>query len=1324
MNSCKIIPTIKVGQEEVESKLFKDLLEYGRGDRKFANYIWGLTRVPEFISSLQGIVRDSNGEPTINSLVKAMDLKGILKGNTSLSIEKKELGAVDDNNKPIVHKSINSIITKVIDYNRSNQDLVADIHKVEGGYTISLDRKNNDNSEVPNNLMFKNALNNQLLGIVRRLGFDVKVDDKSTYDGIFDPTNAEYTSDGLRTVIRIAKGEVGENAFPEEFSHLIISGLRREPLVSRLLNSLSDTQVISEILGNEFDKYYTKYNGNIDLLTQEAAAKLLYRHITNPKEPTSNIISRLWQWVKNKFSKVKESDIDIAIQNANQGFAKLASRIKDESILESIDTEAISKSPTLYKINSEVGKLEELANSALEVASKRLKILQARSKNGKYEKEDVNSIKNLQSLIDKKKYSKSCYVFLNDSLSQIESINKELNRLLKKDARGDSNLGKIKRIASILRNIKEFSDGYEPIIRQMMTMKSMQEAGEINISEEDAEQISNKALEIFGIINNINARYKSLRFNTVYNFLKIYWGEDKIATLGKNKGDVITLEELLKMANKDINGIDRWITSMSDTSDPLLSIIDKVVKVSKAQRDAVLEDVVIELREAHNKLSNAGYDESFMYERDSNGKLTGRIISDYDFERFNKEREEYKQSLIKEGKKPFYVQTKLEAWERKHLKPVVVDAETGAQELLPIYTKDVLSTLAPAQREYYDSMIKAKAVLESMIPSRYTNLYNAVQIRNNMVTALADNASSPKEASKLILENLKDNFIRRSDDSEYGDSSNILLDFSGKPVDRLPIYYTRPLEDVDRLSLDFTSSMMAYAGMAINYSEMNKIVDALELTRSLVKEREIQQYSGDHKLREAFTVVNKKFNKHYTKPGANSNIGERLDDYFDAVVYNRLKKDQGSFKMFGNEVDTAKTLDSIKSYTGVIGLGLNVFSGISNITSGNIQMVIEAVGGEYFGLKNWIKAKKNYYSLLPKYLSELNSTTKTSKLGLLIDKFDVMEDFYNSLKEQGKFKGPLARILGQTSVFMLNNLGEHYLHSVPMLSILDNYKVKYKGEEISLFDAFDVEEVRDTDGTVLSAKLKIKEGITKLDGSILEDSDIVNLKLKISKVNQSLNGAFSDEDKGAIHRGALGRMAMQFRQWMPAHYNRRFAGAYYDAQMDQWREGYYRTLGSFSLNLARDLVRLKFELATHWDELSEHEKANIRRALTEIGIFAELTALIAMAGPEKDRKGVWLERMVIYNLNRMKLEVGASIPSLDFLDNAWTILQSPAASIKTVNNILDIFKFQNMFVELQSGRYKGWTEYQRDLVELIPLYGQLNKVVDITEEDYMFKIFE
>lgn len=1323
-NSCEIIPTIKVGNEKRESKLFRDLLSL-TNNRETTKILWGMTKSPEIQQLLGDIETDENGEPTIEALNSKINIKALLNGQVSLMLEKQSIGAIDKKGNTILYDNFTDITNRVIDFNRENPDIVANITKGNGKYSIIVEPKTLENADVPNKLIFRNNLNNQLLSTMRKLGFDVKLEDNPTYPGVFDPINAETTAEGLKTVIRIAKGEIGEEAFPEEFSHLIISGLLQQPLVDRLVKSLKQESVLEEVLGDSYNSYRQKYNNDLDLMAQEAAAKLLQNHIVNPQETSNNLLSRLWNFVKKIFNRISEADVDNIIRRANDGFARLSEQIKDESILKDFDNIKALQSRPLYKLEKDIDKMEELANNARMVASKRLAIIMSRSKGGKYSPKDLASIKNLQNLIDKKKYSSSCLAFLTGALDQIEHIQGELNKLLKKDVRGDGDLSKIRRIAYTLRIIKEFSEGYEPIIRQMMTLKSMKDNGEIDITDEDAEAISSKASEVFSIINTVDSNYKELRFNIVYNFLKIYWGEDKTIQLGRNKGEALTLEQLLKMADKDINGIDRWISSMSDSSDPLLSLIDKAVKITKASRDKTLENIAAELRGVHQKLIQSGEPNTeFMFERDSKGNLTGRLISDYDFERFNNEREKYKEELRKKGYKPFKFKSALEAWERRHSKEITIDPDTGRKELVPKYTKDTLSKLTPAQREYYDTMIKVKSTLEGLIPERFSNLYMAVQIRNNAVSSLAS-ASNPKEAAKQLIENFKDNFIRRSDDvNEFGeDKSSILLDFSGKQVNRIPVYYTTPLEDVSRLSLDFTSSIMAYSAMAVNYNEMNKIVDVLELTRELVKERKVKQYSGDKALNESFTVLYKKFNKSYVKSGEQSNIGARLDDYYDVAIYNRLKKDQGTIG--STNMDTAKTLDSVKSWTGAIGLGVNLFSGISNVVQGKVQMFIDAVGGEYFNYKNLAISKKNYYNLMPSFLGELNSTKKTNKLSLLIDKFDALEEYYNSLRKQGKFQGPISRIFGSATLMFMNNMGEHYLHSRTMLAILDNYKVKLNGKTISLFDAYEIENLTDDNGNIVSAKLKLKEGVTNLDGSTISDSDIVQLKLKIGKVNQSLNGAFNTNDKGAIHRNACGRLAMQFRQWMPAHYNRRFAKPYYDAAMDQWREGYYLTLGKFSLNLLKDLGQAKFQLATHWSELSNHEKANIRRSLAEMTMFWVLTGLISMMGPEKDRKGVWLDRMIIYNLKRMKLETGASMPlTPDFLDNINTILQSPAASIKTFNNIADLVQFQNMYVEIQSGRYKGWSIWERDFIETIPIYNQVRKARDITDEDYMFNIYK
>ena len=70
---------------------------------------------------------------------------------------------------------------------------------------------------------------------------------------------------------RQQRGDIGEAAFPEEFSHFIIEGLLNEPFVKRVLNTLNDIEVIKEILGEDFDTYNDLYKGDMFMLQKEAA---------------------------------------------------------------------------------------------------------------------------------------------------------------------------------------------------------------------------------------------------------------------------------------------------------------------------------------------------------------------------------------------------------------------------------------------------------------------------------------------------------------------------------------------------------------------------------------------------------------------------------------------------------------------------------------------------------------------------------------------------------------------------------------------------------------------------------------------------------------------------------------------------------------------------------------------------------------------------------------------------------------------------------------------------------------------------------------------
>ena len=116
-----------------------------------------------------------------------------------------------------------------------------------------------------------------------------------------------------------------------------------------------------------------------------------------------------------------------------------------------------------------------------------------------------------------------------------------------------------------------------------------------------------------------------------------------------------------------------------------------------------------------------------------------------------------------------------------------------------------------------------------------------------------------------------------------------------------------------------------------------------------------------------------------------------------------------------------------------------------------------------------------------------------------------------------------------------------------------------------------------------------------------------------------MHGIYNNADKSAIQKYALGRLAIMFREWMVPHYNRRFKGTYYDVQLDQWREGFHGTMGKFIVQLAKELKQGQLNIATSWKGLSNHERANVKRSLTEVISFLVLSLTLFLMGSWKIR---------------------------------------------------------------------------------------------------------
>lgn len=1329
MGSCTITPLVKnANGKEVESKLYKDLLSF-TGNRETSNFIYALTKVKDFIQDNSELDLDDNGEVTLESLQKVVNINELLSPDSELLLKKRGIGAVDASNNLIMHTNVPEQVRKAIDFNLKNKDYVAIVRRTDEGCIINVEKKNISNFNEVNQQVFHSTLYNKYRAMLQSVGFDLSfIEGNKDYNGIFDPTNTDKTTEGLSIILKINKGELGEEAFPEEFAHLSIEGLISEPLVQRLLNTIGP-DMIEQVLGENYKKYFEKYNGDTYTLKKEVAGKLLKNYLSDRTSSTP-LLSRLWNFIKIKLSRLRESDFNKALYEANKIAKELSVGIKSNSLFPLINPENVFNSSTLYSVSSEIDKMQELAEDILRLKSKELKIKTSRSKSGVYEEQDQALIRQLQDEIDAGKYAISIHTFLKSATDTIDKINSDLHILHDTGIEGND-LASITKVATSLRDIQNFKQAYSSIIKQLVTINSLRGLEGLNISEKDAITIQNAAIKLDNLISGtVTPVYNKMKFDLVYNFLKLHWGDDDIKSL--DNGMQLSLKMLLSKAPKDIGIVDTFINSMSDSSDVILSLIDKTVKMAQARRDRMLQDFIADIRVANLKLTKAGYNTEFMFEKDKDGKKTGRIISDLDYTKYKEDRSIFLKEL-EDNKDLTYNEKRfqLEKWEKEHNEEIEVDNITNRTEIRPkksIYGINNLGKLSSVQLEYYNSMINAKMIFESMFPAKYRDTFRAIQIRNNTIENITNNFTDPKELGRQALQQIKDKFVKRSDDVEFGNintgTEEVLLDYSGnKPIQSLPVYYTQELEDMERLSTDFTSSMVAYAGVAVNYNEMNKIVDVLELAKELITEdRPVIQTKNGNTLQETITILNKTFRKVYSKEGEGTNISNRINSYYEMVVYGMSKKDE-TFKIGDTTFAFSKAADALKEYTSALSLGLNAFSGVSNIITGKFNLTMEALSGEYYNLKNLAKGTKNYDVLLPQYLGEINNTSPTNKLALLIDKFDALEDFFDRTKRMEFYKNPLNRIIGNTNIYFLMGAGEHLLHCQNMLAMLDAYKVKdSSGNEISLFDAFEVDKITEN-GTILGGRLKLKEGVTNLNGETITENELQKIKFKIGKVSQSLNGAFNESDKGAIHRYALGRLVMQFKQWMPATYSKRFKKGQYDAQLEQWREGYYNTMFRFVLETLKDAKRMQFQLGINWNNLSAHEKANMRRAGIELGTFALLSLLIMAIGPVKDKEGNWAARMAIYQLKKLKLEVGAMAPTPGLFQNISTIVQSPAASIKTINNFADILNLTNMFNEVQSGNYKGYSEWEKSVIEAVPLHKPVQKLFDLQDQDYMFAIF-
>ena len=541
-----------------------------------------------------------------------------------------------------------------------------------------------------------------------------------------------------------------------------------------------------------------------------------------------------------------------------------------------------------------------------------------------------------------------------------------------------------------------------------------------------------------------------------------------------------------------------------------------------------------------------------------------------------------------------------------------------------------------------------------------------------------------------VKESLKHQFNVRPDDPERDNFSD-----EGEEKAFLPIHYTGQV-DLELQSYDVPTIIFKYWQSANDFNEKKEILPEMELAKHIIKTR-----ATDPINTKRYSI--RKFRNRNELKANNNNLAIQVEQWFQTAVYGRPKRQQG--KILG--VDTVKLADTLNKYTSLNLLGINVIQGAANTILGEAMQTAERVAGEYMSSKAYRRGTLFYAKNLPGVMGDVNSRGAKNVVTKLMETFDVLDEWEGTnFSKRQKYRQAMTT----NTLFFTTHAGEHEMQGRFLLSLLsDKRAIDKNGKDIgSMLEMYSVDK--------FTSNLKLDPRV-HLEKSDWTEDDQFDFQYKVRGILSRLHGEYSDLGKVALQRGALGRMAFMFRKFVVPGFKRRWAGKAYIERLDDFVEGNYISTGRFLANFMKDLYHFKFTMAANWNELSDHERANIRRTLTEVSflIMAIVVSNIAITKLKSDEddedERMW--SFIAYQALRLRAELLFFIKP----DETLSILRSPMAAMSVAENLIRLSgQIWHPTEKYVRGPWKGEPKIKKTLTNLTPGYRQFYRVRDLRDQ--------
>lgn len=1279
---------------------------------------------PEFISDYKNSLSlDAEGIPSLESVLSNSYIQKFIGNKKFIETLQQEYSETED-----TINNYRAHLESAYSFNTSSpyrDSFVAIVDRTsENKIRVSIVPKNEQNINTFNNQYSSFKLNSKLEEMFKPIGITIgnltTAEVSAGRTGVIDFSKASKIASDFSTMIKVANNIEGDHAISEEFSHLIIGVYKKDPLVRRALQVLiSNDDAVKKILGNQYEDTVLFHKGNKELIAEEALGQILQKNLLKTVNldnlPNQSLFTRMLNYIKSLFKRFDYNKVDRAIISSNSAMSELAKSILNGT--KTITQEDIVNSERNVRFNSlsdRVARNIKILEDAAKVEIKRHKITS--------EEHIEEAERRINKVLDYTNPTQDTvlgiYKYAKSALSTLKGLNTKFQNLDDEDLNSKFKLIRLTR--SYIQSYHGFIEALSDAMIEEEGSEDSMFIREFRNSIGDVNTLKSVLNDLIALSKNLTNRYIKLAVPTFAEFLKPYVGDFVIV-----EGNKVSIEEALKEAEYDISFLDRWVDSMADSADPILQSVDLASKYVKENARHKFIEVSKEIQRWRMKAESLGITTfEWMFEKDSSGNKTGKYISEVNDSKFLKDLEEMESSLEeKYGVNPSDRESiQAKARERGEWLSTHATNIFGAAKADPVvYRNTEYDALSDAQKELLKEYLDLKEKADALYPQNRVFRTKAIQMRKTKSQRLIESSTSINGLIDNVKQSIQESFLERSDDDQlYGDevTKHGITDFGGSEFMTLPVLYTNELENLNDLSTDVVATLMCYTYSALNYEALESLVDPLEVGKIILEEhRKVRKTSGSNKLVEKINSFGiEAINKVYEE---GNNILARYNDFLESQIYQRYLKDEGNFG--DSKISKTKTVNWLLKVSSVAQLGFNWLANLANAANGLAMQNIEAAAGEFFKASELAQADIIYGKEIASYIAEIGSRSPTNKLALFMEMFDIKQDFAAQLKDSQK-KNILERLFGANIGFIGQQMGDHWLYNRTAIAMLLRHKVNVPGKgTMSLWDALQIEnKFEDNDQIKI---LRLPEGTTNEDGSPV---DIIRIGETIDKVNQHLFGIYNDADSNAANRVSLGRLLMQYRKWMKPSFNKRFQAKQYNAITGREEEGYYRTL----LKFAAELKRGQFQLVAQWDKLSTQEKANVKRAITEILQFLAIAAVVKFVDWDDDKDRTWASKLAEYTARRLKHELGSLVPGMSMVKELTKTVSTPMASLSVINSgirlIDSLITPEDWTDELQSGPYKGMSTLQKNIMKApipgLTHYRQMDRFLDDVDTSIQFYV--